>query len=289
MEKDLRAMHDWSKYEVQYEIVPGIFTHDDPDVPPETIPAVPARFGLIESSAHGWSNLMAEVSRMNRESDSNIFYKVIYLGRHGQGYHNVAEANYGTEAWDSYWSRLNGDGNITWGPDAELTDLGVLQAQEINARWKEELPRSIPVPTKLFSSPLQRAARTLELCFQGIPTTKPLIMENLREVLGEHTCDKRSTRSYLEAAFPTFEIEASLTEDDELWRADERETEHHLNERVKRALDQIFVTCLQDTYLAIFAHGGVIRAVFHAMDHRPLAVKTGGVVPILLKGILCNV
>ncbi|KAG8968970.1 hypothetical protein FRC03_005236 [Tulasnella sp. 419] len=271
MEKDLRAMHDWSKYEVKYEVVPGIFTHDDPDVPPETIPAVPARFGLIESSAQGWSNLMAEA----------VMAKVIIMWLKP-----TTGRKLGTR---EYWSRLNGDGNITWGPDAELTDLGVLQAQEINARWKEELPRSIPVPTKLFSSPLQRAARTLELSFQGIPTTKPLIMENLREVLGEHTCDKRSTRSYLEAAFPTFEIEASLTEDDELWRADERETEHHLNERVKRALDQILVTCLQDTYLAIFAHGGVIRAVFHAMDHRPLAVKTGGVVPILLKGILCNV
>jgi hypothetical protein len=27
-------------------------------------------------------------------------YKVLFLGRHGQGWHNVAEAKYGTKAWD---------------------------------------------------------------------------------------------------------------------------------------------------------------------------------------------
>jgi hypothetical protein len=26
--------------------------------------------------------------------------KVIWLGRHGQGWHNVAETKYGTKAWD---------------------------------------------------------------------------------------------------------------------------------------------------------------------------------------------
>ena len=27
-------------------------------------------------------------------------YKLLYMGRHGEGYHNVAEAFYGTPAWD---------------------------------------------------------------------------------------------------------------------------------------------------------------------------------------------
>jgi len=37
---------------------------------------------------------------MNRESGDDVAYKVLFLGRHGQGYHNVAEEFYGTEAWD---------------------------------------------------------------------------------------------------------------------------------------------------------------------------------------------
>ena len=28
---------------------------------------------------------------------------------------NVGESLYGTEEWDKHWSKLNSDGNITWG------------------------------------------------------------------------------------------------------------------------------------------------------------------------------
>lgn len=28
---------------------------------------------------------------------------------------NVAESFYGTASWDDHWSKLNGDGNMTWG------------------------------------------------------------------------------------------------------------------------------------------------------------------------------
>jgi len=31
---------------------------------------------------------------------SNVQYKVLFLGRHGEGVHNVAERRYGTKAWD---------------------------------------------------------------------------------------------------------------------------------------------------------------------------------------------
>jgi hypothetical protein len=39
---------------------------------------------------------------------------VLYVARHGQGYHNVAESQYGTPMWNCHWSLLNGDGKITW-------------------------------------------------------------------------------------------------------------------------------------------------------------------------------
>lgn len=37
---------------------------------------------------------------MNGESGDGVEYKLLFLGRHGQGYHNVAEEFYGTEMWD---------------------------------------------------------------------------------------------------------------------------------------------------------------------------------------------
>ena len=43
---------------------------------------------------------MSEIDRLNSESDQSTVYKLLYIGRHGQGVHNVAENYYGTAEWD---------------------------------------------------------------------------------------------------------------------------------------------------------------------------------------------
>jgi hypothetical protein len=40
------------------------------------------------------------VRHLNNKSGENESVKVMFLGRHGQGWHNVAETKYGTKAWD---------------------------------------------------------------------------------------------------------------------------------------------------------------------------------------------
>jgi len=211
-------------------------------------------------------------------------HKVVFLGRHGQGFHNVAESFYGTQAWDEHWSLLNGNGTILWGPDAKLTEVGIKQAEAVNSLWKTELSAGggIPVPTKLFSSPLTRAARTSEITFDGITTATPLIMESLREAIGMHTCDKRSTRTEIAKAFPRFDIEEGFTEQDELWKADERELDSVRDARVKAALDHIFRTT-SDTFIGITSHGGVIQSTLRVVGHAPYDVSTGGVIPLIIK------
>jgi hypothetical protein len=47
-----------------------------------------------------WRRFEKYVRQLNRKSEDNVQYKVIFLGRHGEGWHNVAEAKYGTQAWD---------------------------------------------------------------------------------------------------------------------------------------------------------------------------------------------
>ena len=47
-----------------------------------------------------WQRFQHQVFRYNRESGKNVQHKVLYLGRHGEGYHNVAESFYGTHDWD---------------------------------------------------------------------------------------------------------------------------------------------------------------------------------------------
>jgi hypothetical protein len=66
------------------------------------------------------------------------------------------------------------------------------------------------------------------------------IMQNLREVLGVHTCDKRRSLTYIHSKFPSFEVEEGFSEEDELWNADVRETAEEQEIRVRAALENIF-------------------------------------------------
>jgi len=47
-----------------------------------------------------WQKFDQYVFHLNRESGRFVQYKVVYMGRHGEGYHNVAETYYGTPAWN---------------------------------------------------------------------------------------------------------------------------------------------------------------------------------------------
>lgn len=72
-----------------------------------------SNFGLIDQSYDtdgtvpststeptSWERFAHKLSMMNKQSHSETSYKLLFLGRHGQGYHNVAEQYYGTKAWD---------------------------------------------------------------------------------------------------------------------------------------------------------------------------------------------
>lgn len=53
-----------------------------------------------EKDTTQWQLFEREVTRLQDEAKSGTVYKVLYLGRHGQGVHNVAEKKYGTAEWD---------------------------------------------------------------------------------------------------------------------------------------------------------------------------------------------
>jgi len=220
-----------------------------------------------------------------RASDG-VEYKVFWLGRHGQGWHNAAELKYGSEEWDRYWSLLTGDGEMTWGPDPRLTPLGESQARAANAAWKAEIPANIPLPRSLYSSPLSRAANTCRITFEDIVIDRdhaPLIVENLREVNGVHTCDKRSTKSQLLAAFPTFRIEPGFSEKDELWEAETRESGEGVRVRARDVLNRIFGGGDAETYISISAHGGLIAEFLWVVGHPGMDNPVGGVIPVVVQ------
>ena len=47
-----------------------------------------------------WERFANYVKSLNDRSDADTQYKVLYLARHGEGYHNTAQAYYGSECWN---------------------------------------------------------------------------------------------------------------------------------------------------------------------------------------------
>jgi broad specificity phosphatase PhoE len=267
----------------KYQAVSGFFAQDDPRASPQVIGALPPHIGLLDNSPDRWTSFTSKISLLNREATSGTQYKVLFLGRHGEGYHNVAEAKYGTEAWNEYWSKLDGDGELAWGPDPDLTDTGKDQAAMAHTSWIEELAFGLPLPEKLYCSPMTRALQTHAITFNGIidKSYKTVVLENCREEYGEHTCDKRKSRSLIQSAFPDVKLEDTFTEEDQLWTP-EREPEEHVISRAKNVLDRIF-TIDTEQFISITAHGGIINAFLRVIGRQHYGLLTGGLLPVVIK------
>jgi hypothetical protein len=65
-------------------------------------------FGLINQTYPGsgagnatqWQQFTQVVDSLNADSNLDTVYKVLFMGRHGEGFHNAAETYYGTPAWN---------------------------------------------------------------------------------------------------------------------------------------------------------------------------------------------
>lgn len=220
-------------------------------------------------------------------SSSNTQYKVIYLGRHGEGFHNVGEAKYGTKAWEEYWAKLETDGELYWS-DAHLTETGIGQALMNNAVMKAQFGESkMPPPQAYYSSPMYRCLQTANLTFGGLALPKdrpfrPTIKELMREVIGRHTCDRRSSKTVIHDAVPDWRIEPGFTEKDELWQADHRETHEEHDARTQKLLDDIF-TNDKNLFLSFTGHSGATASILRVIGHVEFRLQTGGMMPVLIK------
>ncbi|KAH9933225.1 histidine phosphatase superfamily, partial [Epithele typhae] len=268
-------------------IVTGFFAQDDPNANSSAIGSAPARFGLLDTSPARWETFRFKLAKLNAQAEWGTQYKAIFFARHGEGFRmrfadNVAEAKYGTPV-RTYWSKLDGDGEIVWGPDANLTDNGVQQAITVGELWKAEHKFNIPLPQKLYASPMRRALYTfkLELEDSGVINDlflRTLILEDLREQYGVHTCDMRFTKTEIAENFhaPVYHFERGFAENDTLWTADERESSEHTAWRAKQVLDKIFTEDKFETYIGITAHSGIINGFVRTLGRPRYALHTGG-------------
>lgn len=280
---DLRKQQEQKQEYWKFEIVPNFFKQSDLGTDETTFDYLREHFGRVDS----WKNVFDNLDKLNEVADSNVCYKVFFLARHGQGYHNLAHDKYGNDAWNEYWSKINGDGEIVWGPDPELTELGQNQAKENYKQWQIELHDGCRLPTKWFVSPLSRSIDTLTITWEKITKLKeahPLIKENIRETIGVHTCDKRSTRSIIDSKYSPkgYVIEPGFVEDDVYFKRDYRETVREHAMRVNEFFQEIF--SVKDDVICVTSHSGSIRASLLVLGHRQFSVGTGGMIPIFVKG-----
>jgi hypothetical protein len=123
---------------ISFTSVPGYFVQDDPATSPTGFdyvgnhqfdygvllcllvrletnePQAAVNFGLInrtyptdsrfdpKGEKTQWQRFEAYVKNLNSGCGKkpNVEYKVLFLGRHGEGWHNAAESFYGTPAWN---------------------------------------------------------------------------------------------------------------------------------------------------------------------------------------------
>ena len=262
---------------INYTTIAGYFLQDEPLTNATTFNFTSTNFGLInrtypnDLSTHGgsrltqWQRFKRQVSHLNRHAPRDVEYKVLYMGRHGNGYHNAAETYYGTPAWNCYYSIRDGNSTIRW-DDAHLTPLGVTQALTANQFWKTEIEvQKIPTPQSYYTSPLTRCLQTANLTFSGLPLPRqypfaPEVKELFREGISGHTCDRRGSKTYISNAFPDYRIEPGFTEMDQLWQSLHAETPIDQDIRSKKVLDDVFSND-DSTYISITSHSGEIASL----------------------------
>ncbi|PPJ57235.1 hypothetical protein CBER1_02848 [Cercospora berteroae] len=283
---------------INYTTVTGYFLQDEPSTNASTFNYTLNNFGLINrtyDSTEGltanltqWQKFEREVNALNAAADTNTAYKVIFMGRHGEGFHNLAESTFGTPAWNCYWAQLTGNGSLYW-EDAELTEVGILQAEIANNYWKDRIAvEKIPRPQSYYTSPLKRCLATANTTFGSgldLPVYypfQPVVKELLREGISIHTCDHRGNATYITETYPDFVLEDEFNEYDELWNGVTAESDSAHEKRMLTLLDDVF-TNDDHTWISFTSHSGTITTILDVIGHQRFRLATGGVIPVLVK------
>ncbi|KAH7325704.1 phosphoglycerate mutase [Stachybotrys elegans] len=298
------ALASWAEAEgkdISLSTVRGYFLQDEDSTNPSGFDYINWNFGLLnrtyptdarfdpDHSATQWQRFERWVSYLNNgcQNDGKTRFKVLVLGRHGEGWHNAAESFYGTPAWNCYWAVQTGNGTAHW-DDPWLTPAGYSEAFKANTYFRQRFEEhGMPFFDSYYTSPLSRCTVTANVTFAdlALPADRPfspIVKEGFREGMTVHTCNHRSNATYLRSTLPSLRFEEGFTEFDELWHADENETDEHFAHRAKEVLDDVFATD-DGAWISVTAHSGAITQLLRQLGHRPFRLSTGQIIPVLVK------
>lgn len=97
----LNSTVKWPAY-IKYSTVTGYFLQDEPDTNSTIFDYTQHDFGLIKRNYPAtrglkkdltqWQKFEKQVEALNNNAPEDTTYKLFWLGRHGEGYHNAAES-----------------------------------------------------------------------------------------------------------------------------------------------------------------------------------------------------
>lgn len=111
---------------------------------------------------------------------------------------------------------------------------------------------------------------------------RPIVKEALREFLTDHTCDRRSSRSWITQTYPDYIIEDGFSEQDMLWSAETPETVEEHRVRKRMLLEDIFEN--DDAHvISLTTHSYAISAILNVINGPTFRVSEGTIVPLFIK------
>ncbi|CAH8357800.1 unnamed protein product [Eruca vesicaria subsp. sativa] len=192
-------------------------------------------------------------------------FKTLYLVRHAQGIHNVELEKKG-EIGDAHLSpKLF---------DAPLSPKGI---QQVSEQRKQILESGLLNTVELvITSPLRRAMETAVGIFRGhkdinLSHNFPpiLALEICRERMGLYPCDRRESISTRRICFPEIDFTMVESDEDALWREEERENLEEVSARGLRFLKWLWER--PEKEIAVVSHGIFLQQTLRAL-HEKLSV-----------------
>ncbi|KAJ7312676.1 histidine phosphatase superfamily [Mycena albidolilacea] len=245
---------------------------------------VPPRLGLIDDSPDRWRSLRARIAQLNTTGEKDTAFKLVFFTRHGQAIHDLGKSKYGNEAWDTYWSLIDGDEELIWGCDPGLTDAGKAHAAMIRDAWTAEIQAGLPIPESLYCSPLRRALETHDIIFGSlVPPDQRTTLIDVYSAADTPAIVGALARKYSPRSLrPPWRL-ILLRTSEELWQRDGIETSEDVSEQARIVLDRIFRD--PATYIAVTAHGRIIAGFMRCLGVPSGVLPTDGIYSVLIKAV----
>ncbi|KAL0490775.1 phosphoglycerate mutase [Acrasis kona] len=216
--------------------------------------------GLLDGVT--WNRVNSEFEKLTNEPVNGSEYKLILFLRHSEGWHNVAERKYGSKYWNDVESKK---------PqylDSTLSDDGIVQAQQLQQRIIKDVTQNKLRIDLILCSPFSRALQTAEIGLVHLWSNHripKISVEEARESIGVHYCDKRHNRTYLMSKFPKVDFKRLISNEDTLWTPDVRESDQDEFIRGRKVLDWIYNR--REKRVIVPAHGGIINAITASLGY----------------------